>query len=129
MPRGRPTSRSAGQARNGSDHGRSTSSGASGTPVIRKAMTSLWQPWEGPRVIAVCGEAIVHLLPPGPTRYEVTPGGSPANTAVALARRGVPVTMLARLSDDDFGRLLRAHLAGNGVDLSRAVAAAEPSGL
>jgi fructokinase len=92
-------------------------------------MTSLWQPWEGPRVIAVCGEAIVDLLPSGPTSYEVTPGGSPANTAVALARLGVPVTMLARLSGDDFGRLLREHLRSNGVDLSRAVEAAEPSGV
>src|SRR3954453_1409314 len=129
MPRGSPTRRSAGHARSGSDHGRSTSSGASGTPVMRNAMTSLWQPWEGPRVIAVCGEAIVDLLPSGPTSYDVTPGGSPANTAVAIARLGVPVTMLARLSGDDFGRLLREHLSSNGVDLSRAVAAAEPSGV
>ena len=78
-------------------------------------------------MIAVCGEAIVDLLPSGPTSYEVTPGGSPANTAVALARLGVPVTMLARLSGDDFGRLLRRHLIDNGVDLARAVAAQEPS--
>src|SRR3954465_13573951 len=119
MPRGRPTRRSAGHARKGNDHGRSTSSGASGTPVIRKAMTSLWQPWEGPRVIAVCGEAIVPHLPAGPTSYEVTPGGSPANTVSCVARLGVPVTMLVMLSDDDFGRLLRLHLAGNGFELSR----------
>ena len=80
-------------------------------------------------MIAVCGEAIVDLVPSGPTTYEMTPGGSPANTAVAIARLGVPVTMLARLSDDDIGRLLRDHLAHNGVDLSHAVAATEPSAL
>jgi len=80
-------------------------------------------------VIAVCGEAIVDLVPSGPTTYEMTPGGSPANTAVAIARLDVPVTMLARLSDDDIGRLLRDHLAHNGVDLSHAVAATEPSAL
>jgi fructokinase len=84
---------------------------------MRNAMTPLSQPWEGRAVIAVCGEAIVDLLPTGPTSY------------AAIARLGVPVTMLARLSDDDFGQLLRAHLSTNGVDLSRAVAAAEPSGL
>jgi fructokinase len=80
-------------------------------------------------VIAVCGEAIVDLIPSGPTTYEMTPGGSPANTAVAIARLGVPVTMLARLSGDDAGRLLRDHLTRNGVDLSRAVAATEATGL
>ena len=80
-------------------------------------------------MIAVCGEAIVDLVPSGPTTYEMTPGGSPANTAVAIARLDVPVTMLARLSDDDIGRLLRDHLAHNGVDLSHAVAATEPSAL
>jgi fructokinase len=80
-------------------------------------------------VIAVCGEALVDLLPVTATSYEARPGGSPANTAVALARLGVPVTMLARLSDDDFGRLLRDHLTTNGVDLSHAVDAAEASGI
>jgi fructokinase len=80
-------------------------------------------------VIAVCGEAIVDLLPVSATSYEARPGGSPANTAVALARLGVPVTMLARLSNDGFGDLLRDHLAANGVDLSYAVKATEPSGL
>ena len=80
-------------------------------------------------MIAVCGEAIVDLLPAGPTTYEMTPGGSPANTAVAIARLGVPVTMLARLSGDDAGRVLRDHLTSNGVDLSRAVSASELTGL
>ena len=36
---------------------------------------------------------------------------------------GQPVRLLARLSDDAFGRRLRTHLAGNGVDLSWAVPA------
>jgi fructokinase len=80
-------------------------------------------------VIAVCGEALVDLLPVSATSYEARPGGSPANTAVALARLGVPVTMLARLSGDGFGHLLRDHLTANGVDLSYAVDAAESSGL
>jgi fructokinase len=80
-------------------------------------------------VIAVCGEAIVDLVPVGETAYEAKPGGSPANTAVALARLGCPVTMLARLSVDGFGVLLREHLARNGVDLTHAIRAGEPSSL
>lgn len=80
-------------------------------------------------MIAVCGEAIVDLVPSGPTSYEATPGGSPANTAVALARLGVPVTLLARLSGDAFGRLLRDHFTANAVDLSLAADATEPTGL
>ena len=78
-------------------------------------------------IIAVCGEAIVDLVPTGVGTYAALPGGSPANTAVALARLGVPTRLLARLSDDASGRLLRSHLLTNGVDLSRAVAATEPS--
>jgi len=84
-----------------------------------------------PTVIAVCGEALVDLVPADPAsrRFDALPGGSPANTAVALARLGVPAMLLARLSEDGFGRLLREHFASSGVDLSRAVVAAEPSSL
>jgi fructokinase len=80
-------------------------------------------------VIIVCGESIVDLVPDplAPLKYGAKPGGGPANTAVAIARLGSPVSMLARLSRDGFGRLLRAHLVDNGVDASHAVDAAEPS--
>ena len=37
-------------------------------------------------MIGVCGEALVDLIPLGDTTYDARPGGSPANTAVALAR-------------------------------------------
>ncbi|MGY1438729.1 carbohydrate kinase family protein [Streptomyces reniochalinae] len=66
---------------------------------------------------------------PAPLTLEVHPGGGPANTAVALARLGTPTRFLGRLSHDVFGRLFSDHLAGSGVDLSRAVHAAEPSTL
>ena len=80
-------------------------------------------------MIAVCGECLVDLIPDGPGRYAARPGGSPANTAVALARLGTPALLLARLSRDELGQLLRAHLVGNSVDLSRAVATDDPSGV
>ncbi len=78
--------------------------------------------------VAVAGEAVVDLVasePGGP--YLALPGGSPANVAVGLARLGVPTRMIARISGDPFGRTLRAHLTGNGVDVGRVVDASEPS--
>ncbi|MGD9985959.1 carbohydrate kinase family protein [Pseudonocardia sp.] len=81
-------------------------------------------------VVAVAGEALVDIVPaPVAGYHELAPGGSPANTAVGLARLGVPVRMVARLADDLLGRRLRAHLEGNGVDLRHTVAAAEPSSM
>lgn len=80
--------------------------------------------------MVVVGEALIDLVPAGPDGlFAAVPGGSPANVAVGLARLGVPTRMLARLAGDAFGRRLAAHLAGNGVDLSLAPAAAEPSSL
>jgi fructokinase len=92
----------------------------------------------GHGAIAVCGEALVDLVAqpariaePGGAGalFRAHPGGSPANVAVGLARLGVPTQLLARLSGDTFGRLLRDHLTDNGVGLEHAVAAAEPTTL
>ena len=82
-------------------------------------------------MIVVCGEALIDLVPDDASgeRWTAIPGGSPANAAVALARLQVETALLARLSGDAFGRRLASHLAGNGVDLSLAVAATEPSSL
>ncbi|QCD53719.1 carbohydrate kinase family protein [Streptomyces hawaiiensis] len=87
-----------------------------------------------PRQITVLGECVADAFAqPASTSNElalrVLPGGGPANTAVSLARLGTPARFLARLSDDVFGRLFRAHLETSGVDLSSAVTAAEPSTL
>lgn len=66
---------------------------------------------------------------PGGLLYQGYAGGSPANTAVTIARLGTPVALLARLAGDHAGRALRAHLTGNGVDLRYAVAADESTSL
>ena len=81
-------------------------------------------------VVAVAGEALVDFVPAGePGVFRAAPGGSPANVAVGLARLEVPTRLLARIADDLLGHRLRAHLDGNGVDLSFAVRAAEPTSL
>ncbi|MET7473324.1 carbohydrate kinase [Streptomyces sp. NPDC005648] len=87
-----------------------------------------------PRQITVLGECVADAFvdpvsTSGELALRVLPGGGPANTAVSLARLGTPARFLARLSDDVFGRLFRAHLEESGVDLSSAVRAAEPSTL
>jgi fructokinase len=84
----------------------------------------------GPGVVAVAGEALVDFVPAGTDGvFRAVPGGSPANVAVGLARQEVPTRLLARIADDLLGHRLRAHLDGNGVDLSFAVRAAEPTSL
>src|SRR5918999_3980407 len=81
-------------------------------------------------VVAVAGEALVDFVPGGGDGlFRAAPGGSPANVAVGLARQEVPTRLLARIADDLLGHRLRAHLASNGVDLSYAVRAAEPTSL
>jgi fructokinase len=73
-------------------------------------------------LIVVCGEALVDLVPrAGDGLHLARPGGSPANVAVGLGRLGLDVCLIARLSEDHFGRLIRHHLVGSGVDLSLAV--------
>jgi fructokinase len=81
-------------------------------------------------VVAVVGEVLTDFVPGREDGwFHASAGGSPGNVAVGLARLGVRTRMLARLSGDLLGRRLRAHLDANGVDLSHAVPAVEPSSL
>lgn len=80
-------------------------------------------------MITVCGEALVDLVSTDARRFTAHAGGSPANVAVGLGRLGVPVSLLARISRDSFGALLRRHLTESGVDLRNVVVAAEPTTL
>jgi fructokinase len=66
-------------------------------------------------VITVIGEALVDLVVSPDWSCRATPGGAPANVSVALARLEQDVSLLARISGDGFGTMLRQHLARNGV--------------
>lgn len=87
-------------------------------------------------MVCVIGEALIDLVmntapeqAAGNRTYTAHPGGSPFNVAIGLARLGQPAQLLGRLAVDAFGRQLRSHAEANGVDLSIAVRAAEPSTL
>src|SRR4051812_19099668 len=85
---------------------------------------------EGSSMIVVCGEALIDLVPDeGGAAYSPRPGGSPANVAVGLGRLGLDAALLARISGDGFGRLLRNHLIESRVGLVTAVPALEPTTL
>jgi fructokinase len=80
--------------------------------------------------VTVIGEAIVDLIPVGPPRtFQAVPGGSPYNVAIGLARLGHRATLMARLADTAFGRILRDHAQAEGIDLRAAPSAAEPATL
>jgi len=68
----------------------------------------------------VCGEALIDLIPvePGSEQRNAIPGGGPANTAHALARLGVPTEFIGGLSDDRYGRRMRAEFMADGVGLT-----------
>ncbi|WP_329461946.1 ribokinase [Streptomyces sp. NBC_01431] len=59
----------------------------------------------------------------------VHPGGKGANQAVAAARLGARTALLAKVGDDDHGRLLRASLRAAGVDTAAVLVGEAPTGV
>ena len=83
--------------------------------------------------VVVAGDAFIDLtsttaLDGGPA-YAPHPGGSCLNVAVGLGRLGVATALLARISDDGFGRLIRRHLADSDVSDALLLPSTEPTGL
>jgi fructokinase len=81
-------------------------------------------------VITVIGAAPIDLVPaPDSATMRAIPGAGPLSVAVGAARLGHPTALMARLSGDCFGQILRRHAARNGVDLGAAAEADEPATL
>jgi fructokinase len=76
--------------------------------------------------MTVIGEALIDVVPADPSGdHRARVGGSPFNVAIGLARLGNITALMARLSGDDFGRMLRAAAEREGIDLSGAPHATE----
>ncbi len=81
-------------------------------------------------MITVLGGVLVNLVPTSDhTVLRALPGGSAFNIAIGAARLGYPTALMARFSRDGFGRMLRHHAERNGVDLSAAAEADEPTAI
>src|SRR5260370_5561709 len=65
----------------------------------------------------VTGEALIDLVGGPDSHIAAQPGGGPFNTARTMGRLGLAPAFLGRLSQDGFGRMLRASLDRDGVTL------------
>ncbi|CAN7569126.1 ribokinase [Variovorax sp. LjRoot290] len=62
--------------------------------------------------------------------FEISPGGKGSNAAVAAARQGAAVAVVARIGDDDFGRMALELWQAEGIDVRHVErAAGERSGV
>jgi 2-dehydro-3-deoxygluconokinase len=77
--------------------------------------------------VVTLGETMLRLTPPGlqrleqAARFEIEVGGTESNVAIGLARLGLHVLWLSRLTTNPLGRLIARTIAGHGVDTSRVV--------
>lgn len=53
--------------------------------------------------------------------YHINPGGKGGNQSVAAARSGAQVTLIGRISNDDYGRRLRDSFQKDHIDTSRLI--------
>ncbi len=85
---------------------------------------------DGGGSVTVIGEALVDLVPGQvPWSFTAHPGGSPYNVAIGLARLKQRTTLMARIADNAFGRLLRERAVTEGCCLDAAPHASEPTTL
>lgn len=66
----------------------------------------------------VIGEALIDIVHSTDGSVHEYAGGSPFNTAIGLGRLGHPVTLSTAICDDEYGRVISAALATDGVELT-----------
>jgi 2-dehydro-3-deoxygluconokinase len=75
-----------------------------------------------PYDVVTLGETMLRLTPPNLRRLEqattldIEVGGTESNVAIGLARLGLKVAWLSRLTDNPLGRLIASRIAAHGVD-------------
>jgi fructokinase len=77
--------------------------------------------------VLVIGEALVDVVHGLNGEIKNIPGGSPANTAVALSRLGTKTFMKARTSIDQFGTEIRNYLTDQKINLDYSLVVNSPS--
>jgi len=77
--------------------------------------------------VITLGETMLRFTPPNlkrieqTTTFDIEVGGSESNLAIGLARLGLKVLWLSRLTNNPLGRLIERTIAGHGVDTSRII--------
>lgn len=79
--------------------------------------------------IVVVGEALIDLIQQPDGSYDAKTGGAPANVSIALARLGVDVTFISRMSVDAFGVKLHHWLAPESINLAHLIRTTDPTTL
>jgi fructokinase len=80
-------------------------------------------------MITVAHEALIDLIVDPDGQVDPRLGGAGFNVTRAVARLGLPVAYLGRLSGDRFGQLLRADLGRHGVRIAVEAPSAAPTTL
>ena len=68
-------------------------------------------------MIVVAGEALVDVVLDADGDTTESPGGSPLNVAVGLARLDVPATLLTQVGHDEYGGLVVAHVTASEAEI------------
>ena len=68
-------------------------------------------------MIVVAGEALIDVVVDRDGDSSETPGGSPLNVAVGLARLDVPTTLISQVGHDERGGLVVQHVTGSGAEI------------
>src|SRR5699024_10979631 len=82
-----------------------------------EGVTSGGMTTSGPAGVLVVGEALIDIVDDGALRSEHV-GGSPANVALGLGRRGADVTLLTQIARDERGSRIVEHVVASGVRVS-----------
>jgi fructokinase len=68
-------------------------------------------------MIVVAGEALIDVVVDRDGDSSETPGGSPLNVAVGLARLDVPTTLISQVGHDERGGLVVQHVTSSGAEI------------
>ncbi len=68
-------------------------------------------------MIVVAGEALIDVVVDHDGDSSESPGGSPLNVAVGLARLEAPVTLISQVGHDERGGLIVRHVTGSGAEI------------